>query len=118
MGDTNTSSNDPVLKFIASGSGHCLALKNDGTVWAWGYNSYGELGNGTWSESTVPVQVSYLTGIIAISGGGYHSLALKNDSTFWAWGWNGYGQLGNGGNADSQWPVHVSSLTSIIAIAG
>ena len=80
--------------------------------------SNGQLGNGTNTDSNVPVQVSSLTGITAIAGGGDHSLALKNDGTVWAWGWNGYGQLGNGTNTDSNVPVQVSSLTGIIAIAG
>jgi hypothetical protein len=97
---------------------HSLALKDDGTVWAWGYNGYGQLGNGTNTDSNVPVQVSGLTGITAIAWGGSHSLALKNDGTVWAWGYNGYGQLGNGTNTDSNLPVQVSSLTGITVIAG
>jgi hypothetical protein len=51
-------------------------LENDGTVWAWGYNNHGQLGNGTNTSSYVPVQVSNLTGITAIAGGGEHSLAI------------------------------------------
>jgi hypothetical protein len=93
-------------------------LKNDGTVWAWGYNGDGELGNGTNTDSNVPVPVSGLSGITAIAGGGYHSLALKNDWTVWAWGYNEYGQLGNGTNTDSNVPVPVSGLSGITAIAG
>jgi hypothetical protein len=51
-------------------------LKQDGTVWAWGYNGDGELGNGTYSNSNLPVQVSGLTGVTAIAGGDGHSLAI------------------------------------------
>jgi alpha-tubulin suppressor-like RCC1 family protein len=69
---------------VAGDAYHSLALKNDGTVWAWGYNYYGELGNGTTNNSNVPVQVSGLTGITAIAGSIHHSLALKNDGTVWA----------------------------------
>jgi len=103
---------------IAGGGWHSLALRNDSTVWAWGSNSYGQLGNGSNTDSNVPVQVSSLTGIIAIAGGSYHSLALKCDGTVWAWGYNVYGQLGNGTWTNSNVPVQVSSLTSIIAITG
>ncbi|MBI4945196.1 MAG: T9SS type A sorting domain-containing protein [Bacteroidetes bacterium] len=103
---------------IAGGGYHSLALKNDSTVWTWGYNSYGELGNGTNTDSNVPVQVSSLTGITAIAGGMFHSFVLKNDSTVWAWGKNDVSQLGNGTNTDSNVPIQVSSLTGITAIAG
>ena len=93
---------------IAGGWGHSLTLKNDGTVWTWGYNESGQLGNGTNSNSNIPVQVSGLTGITAIMGGHHHSLALKNDGTVWTWGYNGSGQFGNGTNSDSNVPVRVS----------
>jgi len=98
---------------IEGGIAFSLALKNDGTVWAWGFNSEGELGNGNNTGSNVPVQVSALTSVIAIAAGG-HSLALKNDGTVWTWGFNGYGELGNGTNADSNVPVQVTSLCSIL----
>src|SRR3990172_1153925 len=103
---------------VACGDIYSLALKNDGTVWAWGYNLYGQLGNGNNTDSNVPVQVNSLTGITSINGGGLHSLALKSDSTVWAWGYNFYGQMGSGNNTDSNVPVQVSSLTGTTAIAG
>jgi alpha-tubulin suppressor-like RCC1 family protein len=71
---------------IAEGGYHTLALKNDGTVWAWGNGSYGQLGNGKYSTSNVAVQVLGLTDVIAISGGDYHSLAMKKGGTVWGWG--------------------------------
>src|SRR3990172_3621138 len=103
---------------IAGEGDHSLALKNDGTVWAWGLNVSGQLGNGTNTNSNVPVQVTGLTGITAIAAGQDHSLALKNDGTVWAWGYNLYGQLGNGNNTNSNVPVQVAGLTGITAIAG
>src|SRR6266446_6340483 len=68
---------------IACGNGHSLAVCSDSTVRAWGWNAYGQLGNGSNTDSNVPVQVSSLTGIIAIEGGFFQSIALKNDSTVW-----------------------------------
>jgi alpha-tubulin suppressor-like RCC1 family protein len=100
------------------GHQHSLALKNDGTVWAWGLNNYGQLGDGTTTNKLSPVQVSGLTGIIDIQAGWYHSLALKNDGTVWAWGWNDYGQLGDGTTTTITTPVQVlgGSMGSVNAI--
>jgi alpha-tubulin suppressor-like RCC1 family protein len=103
---------------LAGGNSFSLAIINDSTVWAWGSNNEGELGNGTNTISKIPVQVSGLSGIIAITAGTYHALALKNDGTVWTWGFNMYGQLGNGTFTDSNIPVQVNGLTGIVAIAG
>ncbi|HKR05274.1 MAG TPA: T9SS type A sorting domain-containing protein [Bacteroidia bacterium] len=109
---------------IASGSGHhSIALKNDSTVWNWGYNFSGQLGNGTFTNSSVPVQVTSLSGIVAIGAGYWHNLALKNDGTVWAWGGNQFGQLGDGTttggpNWGKSTPVQVSAPSGITALAG
>jgi hypothetical protein len=102
---------------ISCGVYHSLALKSDGTVWAWGANDYGQLGNSAASDSSAPVQVSGLSGVIAIAGGSRHSLALKSDGTVWAWGANDYGQLGNGTTVGSSTPVQVSGLSGVTSIA-
>ena len=101
---------------VAGGGYHSLALKSDGTVWTWGYNQFGELGNGTNSNSYLPVQVSSLSGIVAVSGGWGFSLGLKSDGTVWSWGSNQYGQLGNG-TLDSNVPIQVNGLNRITAIS-
>jgi alpha-tubulin suppressor-like RCC1 family protein len=108
---------------IAGGGQHSLALKSDGTVWAWGLGYFGELGDGNFHTVATPVQVSGLSGVAAIAGGGYHSLALKPDGTVWAWGYGFYGQLGDGnfyitGNGGAATPVQVSGLSAVMAIAG
>jgi alpha-tubulin suppressor-like RCC1 family protein len=93
---------------VAAGSHHNLAVKSDGTVWTWGFNSQGMLGNGTsGTDSNVPVQASNLTDATDVSGGNFHSVALKSDGTVWAWGANDKGQLGNGTIAGSNTPVQV-----------
>jgi len=117
-------------KAIAAGLDHSVALKQDSTVWAWGKNTYGELGDGTTSISKTPVQVvdssgtGYLTGIVAISTSNEHTLALGADSTVWAWGYNYNGQLGiDSSGLRSEKPVQVVSssgfgtLTGIVAVA-
>jgi alpha-tubulin suppressor-like RCC1 family protein len=69
-----------------------VILKNDGTVWSWGKNSLGELGNGTYTDSSMPTQVTGLSDIIDISANYDFNLALKNDGTVWFWGFAGYNQ--------------------------
>jgi alpha-tubulin suppressor-like RCC1 family protein len=109
-------------------SSFCLALRNDGTVWGWGINGAGELGNGTTTGSLVPVQVAGLTGITAIAAGTYTSLALKSDGTVWGWGDNSFGELGHAPGTDGdqsaqygvRWnptPVRVAGLTGVAAVA-
>lgn len=97
---------------------HCFALKSDGTVWAWGQNQYGQLGDGTSTDRGTPVQVSGLTGVVQVSVGWYHSLALKSDGTVWVWGWNEYGQLGDGTFDARKTPFQITALTGIVQVAG
>jgi len=99
---------------LAAGSHHTLALCSDGTLAAWGYNSVGELGDGSTTNSSVPVLVTQsgmLAGktVTAIAAGGSHSLALCSDGTVAAWGYNPYGQLGDGSKTDSSVPVAVNT---------
>jgi alpha-tubulin suppressor-like RCC1 family protein len=104
---------------VAGGVQHSVALKDDGTVWTWGINTEGELGNGSTADfSTIPVQVT-INSVTSIASGMEHAIALRNDGTVWDWGVNGFGQLGNGTiTAFSNIPVQVTGLTGIIAIAG
>jgi alpha-tubulin suppressor-like RCC1 family protein len=103
---------------VSAGGYHTLALKSDGTVWSWGLNSYGQLGDGTTTQRTSPVQVSGLSDVIAIAGGYLHSVAIKRDGTVWAWGINGSGQLGHGTTSTSEpTPVQVLTLANVVAVA-
>ena len=83
------------VKTISAGADCCFAVKDDGTVWAWGDNRLGNLGDGTTSTRSSPVQVYALINIIAVSGGTHHTLALDNTGNVWAWGNNNDGELGN-----------------------
>jgi alpha-tubulin suppressor-like RCC1 family protein len=116
----SSGSGSPITtRSVACGDSHTLLLKTDGTVWATGYNLYGELGDSNDADSPAYVKVTGLSGIIAIASEGYTSLALDNSGHVWAWGNNGYGQLGNANTApNSTTPVEVSGLSGIIAIAG
>jgi Regulator of chromosome condensation (RCC1) repeat len=81
---------------VSAGAFHGLAVTSGGTVWAWGHNGWGELGDGTVTSSSTPVQVPGLTGIVQVAAGVAYSLALRSDGTVWAWGYNQYGQVGDG----------------------
>jgi alpha-tubulin suppressor-like RCC1 family protein/phosphodiesterase/alkaline phosphatase D-like protein len=102
------------FSIIESGYSHTLALKNDGTVWAWGSNSSGQLGDNTNISRLTPVQVVGLTGIIDLAAGKEHSMALKNDGTVWAWGSNFYGQLGNNTTSSQNTPVQVKDPSDLV----
>ncbi|MBI5696276.1 MAG: thrombospondin type 3 repeat-containing protein [Nitrospirae bacterium] len=101
---------------VSAGHNRSLALKADGTVWAWGLNSYGQLGDNTTTDRHAPVQVlgpggsGYLTGVVSISSGHDHSLALRSDGTVWAWGYNGSGQLGDGTQTTRKTPVQMKGV--------
>jgi alpha-tubulin suppressor-like RCC1 family protein len=113
LGDgTGSSRNAPVqvkglagVSAIAVGSSHTLALRKDGTVWAWGSNKSGQLGIG--KNAALPVQVSGLTGVSAIAVRSSHTIALKKDGTVWAWGSNKSGQLGIGNTGYRFTPAQV-----------
>lgn len=92
---------------VSAGEDFTLALKSDGTVWSWGRNDKGQLGDGTKQNSNQPVLVVGLRNIIQISAGGSHALALKSDGSIWSWGSNEDGQLGDGTTNDSRIPIQM-----------
>ena len=93
---------------IDCSSNNCFAITKDGTLWAWGQNYHGSLGDGTTEDSSVPVQVKGITGVKSVSASGSHTLALDDQGRVWAWGDNAEGQLGDGTTTDSDVPVQVS----------
>jgi alpha-tubulin suppressor-like RCC1 family protein len=121
------------LAAIMGGEQHNFALEPDGTVWAWGMNYFGQLGDDStnWgyftNYSATPVEVFGLTSVKSLGGRGYHSLALKNDGTIWTWGCNRDGELGIGVAYDSgsagyqqgtNLPVQVVGLTNPASLSG
>ena len=124
-GDSGSSGSAPTtisVSGIAGGFYHTVAMKSDGSVWTWGVNGYGQLGDGTTTQRTAPVQVSGLTGVTAIASGREFTMALKSDGTVWTWGRNDDGQLGDGTTSTASpfgktTPVQVSGLTGVTAIA-
>ncbi|CAM5347291.1 chromosome condensation regulator RCC1 [Streptomyces tanashiensis] len=95
---------------VSGGCGHSVALREDGTVWAWGRNDFGQLGNGTTINRNTPQKVPGLDHVVAISAGCLHTLALTAEGTVKAWGHNNNGQLGDDSTEHSQVPVDTRHL--------
>ena len=93
---------------IACGDSHSLAIQNGG-VYAWGNNSYGQVGDGTTTNQHTPEQIdpTDLHNIIAIAAANVDSYALSSDGSLWTWGYNGFGELGLGNTTNFQTPKHL-----------
>jgi alpha-tubulin suppressor-like RCC1 family protein len=106
-------------------SSHTLALKSDGTLWAWGDNYAGQLGDGTDTDRKVPTRVQGLADVIALAVGGWdgedesdgHSVALKRDGTVWTWGDNSKGQLGDSTSSNRLLPAQAKGIGDVTAIS-
>jgi hypothetical protein len=94
---------------VAAGAEHTLALKNDGTLWAWGDNRQGQLGLGHGDDMYEPQQVGTEATWVDIAAGDQHSIALQNDGSLWAWGDNARGQVGDGSTTDRLVPTRLGA---------
>ena len=114
-GSTTT---DLLFRQVAAGGYHTVGVKTDGTLWSWGNNSWGQLGDGTTSNKSTPVQVGTASDWQLVVAGYGHTIATKTDGTLWAWGGNSYYQLGDGTAENKSNPVQVgtgSDWQSVVA---
>lgn len=88
-----------------------------GTLWAWGQNVMGELGDGTQVKKSSPVQIGSLTNWSQIASGYYHTIALKNNGTLWAWGDGSAGSLGHGSATNRSSPIQIGALTNWVQVS-
>ncbi|WP_052295857.1 fimbrillin family protein [Parasphaerochaeta coccoides] len=107
---------------VSAGAYHTMILKNNGTLWATGFNSAGQLGDGTTTNRSTPVRVKdttdgsgFMTDVAAVSVGNAHTMILKKDGTLWATGQNSDGRLGDGSTTSKNTPVQVSSMGADVA---
>lgn len=102
---------------LSAGISHSIGIKTDGTLWAWGDNSRGQLGDGTIVSTNVPTQIGTANNWLKVFAGSYNTYALKTDGTLWAWGLNEYGQLGDGTKIDRLTPTQIGTATNWKSIA-
>ena len=104
---------------IAAGGDSVYALRRDGSVWAWGDDEFGELGDGVRRlDEGAPVKVRGLSHVVAIAAGSCSGYALLGDRTVWAWGRGDSGQLGDGSTSDRSIPVQVNGLAGVVQVVG
>ena len=108
---------DSDWKTIGGGQTHTLAVKTDGTLWSWGNNDYGQLGDGSSVSVATPVRIGSDTNWVSVAAGSIFSVGLKNNGSLWAWGYNGYGQLGDGSGVSQISPVQVGSASDWASVA-
>jgi alpha-tubulin suppressor-like RCC1 family protein len=99
---------------VSHADSHTMAIKKDGSLWTWGSNEFGELGDGTTTERSVPTRV-LKSGVAAVSVGRNYTAVIKTDGTLWTWGKNDCGQLGDGTYDDSAVPIKI--LDNIVAVS-
>jgi len=101
---------------FASGVYHRAAIKSDGTLLTWGYNQFGQLGDGSNTSRLAPVQVG--TDYITVSAGEGYTAAIKSDGSLWAWGKNEFGGIGDGTTSNRNTPVQIGTGFSLVAVGG
>jgi len=103
---------NPGVASISAGNFHTVAIMNDGSLWAWGANNNGRLGDGTTLQRTSPVRIGTDNDWKQVAAGVAHTVAIKNNGTMWSWGLNDDGQLGDGTTLQRTSPVRIGTASN------
>ena len=102
---------------VSAGHEHSVAIRTDRTLWGWGYNRSGQLGDGTTVSKNVPTRIGTGATWASVSASSYSTHATKTDGTLWAWGSGSYGILGDGTTADKAVPTQIGAATNWAAVS-
>ncbi len=102
----------PTGRASIAGSWHTVALRTDGTLWSWGYNGYGQLGDGTNIDRHTPTQIGTATNWKTTAAGGAHTVATRGDGTLWSWGWNSTGSSATAPPPTGSLPTQIGTATN------
>ena len=105
------------VESVSLGSSWGMALKKDGTLWTWGLNMHGNLGNGMKNGTHICKPAKIMNDVVAAGAGSYHGIALKKDGTVWVWGHNKNGQLGNSNNKIEYSPTPQKVMDDVIEVS-
>lgn len=108
--------NSNVFKDIKAADFHALALKDDGLLYAWGENNFGQLGEGTTKNQISPIQVKNLVNVVDFDTSNSHSIAVTKDGHVWVWGMNDYGQLKDTTREDILTPIEIAGIDNIVKV--
>ena len=97
---------------VSAGLSHGMAIKSDGTLWGWGQQNTGQIGDNSTSTRFSPIQIGTLTNWASVSGGQSHTMAIKSDGTLWGWGSNTSGQIGDNSATTKSSPVQIGTETN------
>ena len=113
---TNVFPKSKVRQWVAGGLYHTVAVKADGTLWAWGRNDKGQLGDGTVNDQSSPKRVGSATDWVTVAAGNDFSMAIKADGSLWGWGGNAQGQLGDGTNTNTLTPKQIGTAKDWLTV--
>ncbi|MCL1817272.1 MAG: hypothetical protein FWG43_06705, partial [Clostridiales bacterium] len=102
---------------LAAGVSHSITLKTDGSLWAWGSNDRGQLGDGTLTDCNTPLRIGVENEWAVVAAGYDHTVALKTDGSLWTWGYNRFGQLGDGTNSNRNSPMQIGANADWATVA-
>jgi alpha-tubulin suppressor-like RCC1 family protein len=116
-GRVGTFAADRNFHYVSAGMDHTVAIRRDGTLWAWGNNQFGQLGDSTMTNRHNPVRIGTASNWASVSAGERHTVAIRTDGSLWAWGNNQHGRLGDNSTISRTSPVNISPGTRWISVS-